>query len=147
MKRLTFARRLTAALALVLATSAFAILAPAAHAAPSQDLVTTGTTLEYVFDYNGSQYKLTVDVTGKNGNTDDVDVTIEYDGTVVASGSGTMKELPSFFALDCSLYASLSGTKILFMGQIYRSSGEGSGKLKADGTYVWYHWRTLGFYD
>jgi hypothetical protein len=119
-----------------------------AHADPNPSLVPTGTTLVYLFQgpagYTG---KMTVEVTAKNAGTDTIDVTIVPNDPATGiplSGSGTMKELPTLFALDVSLDA-IEAT-IHFTGQIKRSTGEGSGKMKVEGTYSWFPWNTLGFY-
>jgi hypothetical protein len=145
MKRLSFARRITSALALVMAASTLAVLAPAAHADPNPNLVPTGSTLVLSYKDADGYGKMTIDVTYKNAGIDDVDVTIEQNGVAV-SGSGTLKELPSFFALDCWLYDGFGGS-YHFVGQIYRGSGQGSGKYQEYGTTFWNKWYTLGFYD
>jgi hypothetical protein len=145
MKRLSFARRITAALALVLATSAFAVLAPAAHADPNPNLVVTGSTLYLVYKDADGPGKMTIDVIAKNAGIDDVDVTIEQNGVAV-SGEGTLTEYPNYFKLECELYDGYGG-EYYFTGKIYRGSGQGYGKYQEYGTSFWNKWYTLGFYD
>ena len=144
MKRLTFARRITSALALVMAASTLAVLAPAAHADPSKNIVVTNSTLELIYKDADGYGKMTIDVTAKNAGIDDVDVTIEQNGVAV-NGSGTLKEYPNYFTLECELYDGFGG-EFYFKGKIYRS-GQGSGKYQEYGTHFWNNWYTLGFYE
>jgi hypothetical protein len=144
MKRLTFARRLTAALALVMAASTLAVLAPAAHADPSPNLVATGWSRALLYKDADGLGSLRITVTAQDGDTDDIDVTLTYNGVVVASGSGTMKEFPSYFKLDFWLDDGYGG-EFHYVGQIYRSSGAGSGKYQEDGTSFWNRWYSLGY--
>lgn len=145
-------KRFATALTIAMATLAFSVAALApAHADPNPSLVTTGTTLVYVYQNAVGEYgKMTVDVTAKNAGTDDIDVMIALDGVPSSSsgrGSGTMKELPTLFALDVLFPIGSTGSSYHFMGQIKRSTGEGSGKYTVEGSHVWYPWHTLGFYQ
>jgi hypothetical protein len=138
MKRMaTFLTLAMAALTLSVAT-----LAPA-HADPTKNIVVTNSTLELIYRDADGYGLMTIDVTSKNAGTDDVDVTIEQNGVAV-SGSGTMRELPTLFALDCWLYDGFGGS-YHFVGQIKRSTGEGGGKYQEDGTHFWNKWYTEGF--
>jgi hypothetical protein len=135
-----FAKVLTLAMAAL--TISVATLAPA-HADPTKNFVPTGSTLSLIYRDADGYGTMTIDVTAKNAGTDDVDVTIEQNGVAV-SGSGTMRELPSFFALDCWLDDGFGG-EYHFVGQIYRGSGEGHGKYQESGSSFWNHWYTEGF--
>jgi hypothetical protein len=138
-------KRLATVLTLAMASLAFsvAITAPA-HADPGPSLVPTGTTLVYVYHDQRYDGKLTVDVAAKNAGTDAIDVTLDV-GVVTLSGSGTMKELPTLFALDFWLdFGPVD--RLHFIAQIKRSTGEGNGKHTLEGTHTWFPWYTLGFY-
>jgi len=145
-------KRFATALTLAMATLAFSVAAWApAHADPNPSLVPVGTMLVYRYQNARGDYgKMTVDVTAKNAGTDDIDVTIVLDGVPSSSsgrGSGTMRELPTLFALDVWFPIGTTGSSYHFMGQIKRSTGEGSGKYTVEGTHDWDPWHTVGFYQ
>ncbi len=145
MMRLNFARRLTSALALVVAASTLAVLAPAAHADPTKNIVITGSSYYLTYKDADGYGLMTIDVTSKDGSTNYVDVTIEQNGVAV-SGEGTLREYPNYFKLECDLYDGFGG-EFYFTGKIYRGSGQGSGKYQEYGSSFWNKWWTLGFAD